>query len=127
MKTFFWSSPNFGPKTGQNLSEEFFFVFIILKFPAPPLSPSKILRTLMIELTHDHKLERVFGSLYFSWWSFAKTFLTIYNQFRSPQMLLPGAYSQEFAMERGLIPGVRARAGVVFHIKQFFAILLQIT
>ena len=25
---FFWSSPNFGPKTGLNLSEELFFFFI---------------------------------------------------------------------------------------------------
>ena len=34
---FFWSSPDFGPKTGLNLSEEcFLLVFIILKFPAPP-------------------------------------------------------------------------------------------
>ena len=39
MKTFFcfWSSPNFGPNTGLNLSGEFFLlVFIILKFPGPP-------------------------------------------------------------------------------------------
>ena len=40
----FLFSPNFRPKTGLNLSGEFFLlVFIILKFPAPP--PLKILRT----------------------------------------------------------------------------------
>ena len=63
---FFWPSRNFGPKTGLNLSVDFFFglhlslgwktdlvlgwkifilVFIILKFSGSPLS--KILRTLL--------------------------------------------------------------------------------
>ena len=43
----FLFSPNFRPKTGLNLSGEFFLlVFIILKFPAPhPLL--KIMRTLV--------------------------------------------------------------------------------
>ena len=34
---FFWSSPNFGPKTGLILRGEILlFFFIIFKFPAPP-------------------------------------------------------------------------------------------
>ena len=34
---FFWSSPNFGPKTGLNLSEEFFFWSLLYSnSPLPP-------------------------------------------------------------------------------------------
>ena len=45
---FFWSSPNFGQENGLILSREIFLlIFIILKFPAPPLS--KILRKLLRE------------------------------------------------------------------------------
>ena len=50
-RLFFWSSPKFGQENELNLNRKIFFlVFIIFKFPAPPLFENLAYATAYIKL-----------------------------------------------------------------------------